>query len=767
MHKDIRTFNSTSSSTCLTTSFLTVRRLLFCFIFGLAIAVPAFAQLNPAAMGPKVSADLRQMVGAFATANRNWAMDLGGRRYVKALIVSSAADPDLLVLRSAVVAAGGSVYYKYISINAISVVLPADQIGAIAQRTDVESISPNRLASRTTSLLETVTGAANVRIANAQQGKLDGAKVGIAFLDSGVMETHGNFAGNNGNGKGNSRVKQSVDILKGGLPTTAGIANWAAGMNTPSAIYLGVGLTAFQQESGGRRPNNFSDPYGHGTVVASVAAGSGSWQGPDSTGIAPGADIYDVRVLDENGYGEISDVLAGIDWVIYHGRKYGIRVMNLSLAADSEESYLTDPLCRAVRSAVAAGITVVVAAGNYGKDANGQERYGSITSPGNEPSAITVGSVNTHQTARRIDETINRFSSRGPTRGGYVDGLGVRQPDNLLKPDLVAPGNKIISALSTDEYGYQLNSIVSQYPQLIVNGRRKPAKGAGLMVLSGTSIAAPVVAGAVALMLQSNPGLTPALIKAILQYTAQPVGNASLAQQGAGALNIDGAIRLASVLRPDISTAIATGAIQPGDSLLRPGQSLPAPYSVIGGARINWSRLIVAGGSHLFSGDELFRRYQPFYDPSIVWVRGLVKHYSLRYWPIQNGAKGFPYIKSVVEDDAGALTLVTPGAISATGLAGTSSLLSARGIFVPTTDLSRWLASGGGVSLRSGIVLGGGVVISEGIGLSEGVVISEGVIVSEGIVVSEGVIVSEGIVLTEGRALVAGNPIDQSALGEP
>ena len=167
-------------------------------------------------------------------------------------------------------------------------------------------------------------------------------------------------------------------------------------------------------------------------------------------------------------------MLAGIDWVIYHGREYGIRVMNLSLAADSEESYLTDPLCRAVRSAVAAGITVVVAAGNYGKDANGQESYGSITSPGNEPSAITVGSVNTHQTARRIDETISRFSSRGPTRGGYVDLLGVRQPDNLLKPDLVAPGNKIISALSTDEYGYQLNSIVSQYPQLIVNGRHKP-----------------------------------------------------------------------------------------------------------------------------------------------------------------------------------------------------------------------------------------------------------------------------------------------------
>jgi hypothetical protein len=207
MHKDIRTSNSTSPSTCLATSFLAARRLLF-FIFGLAIAVPAFAQVNPAAIGSKVSTDLRRMVGAFATAERNWAMDLGGRRYVKVLIVGSAADPDLLALRSAVVAAGGSVYYKYISVNAISVVLPADQISAIARRTDVESISPNRMTSRTTSLLETVTGAANVRTANGQQGKLDGASVGIAFLDSGVMATHGNFAGNNGTGRGNSRVKQ-------------------------------------------------------------------------------------------------------------------------------------------------------------------------------------------------------------------------------------------------------------------------------------------------------------------------------------------------------------------------------------------------------------------------------------------------------------------------------------------------------------------------------------------------------------------------------
>ena len=126
-------------------------------------------------------------------------------------------------------------------------------------------------------------------------------------------------------------------------------------------------------------------------------------------------------MLNGRGLGQTSDVIAGIDWVIANRVSRNINVMNLSLGAASTESYLTDPLCRAVRRAVAAGITVVAAAGNYGSTVDGLEQYGSICSPGNDPTVITVGAANTHQTDARNDESITYFSSRGPTRGYSLD----------------------------------------------------------------------------------------------------------------------------------------------------------------------------------------------------------------------------------------------------------------------------------------------------------------------------------------------------------
>ena len=122
-------------------------------------------------------------------------------------------------------------------------------------------------------------------------------------------------------------------------------------------------------------------------------------------------------MLDDSGAGTLSDALQGIQWVIYHAKEYNIKVLNVSLAASSPETWLTDPLCVAVRSATAAGITVVVAAGNFGRNALGQEIYGAIGSPGIDPSVITVGAVNFKGTLTRSDDSVNLFSSRGPTRG--------------------------------------------------------------------------------------------------------------------------------------------------------------------------------------------------------------------------------------------------------------------------------------------------------------------------------------------------------------
>src|SRR5690349_20691585 len=123
-------------------------------------------------------------------------------------------------------------------------------------------------------------------------------------------------------------------------------------------------------------------------------------------------------------------------------------------------SYKNDPLCVAVRQLVDKGIVVVAAAGNNGKNSAGQKIYGQIHSPGNEPSALTVGAVDTKGTDTRSDDSITTFSSRGPTRSFWTDANGLRHFDNVLKPEISAPGNKTIFAESPDKY------LVRQNPSL-------------------------------------------------------------------------------------------------------------------------------------------------------------------------------------------------------------------------------------------------------------------------------------------------------------
>ncbi len=271
------------------------------------------------------------------------------------------------------------------------------------------------------------------------------------------------------------------------------------------------------------------DPYGHGTHIGAIIAGSSPYP-QDSTfqtpfrGVAPGAHLISLRVIGADGTGKASDVVDAIEWAIANRRRFNIRVINISLGGPAEQSYKDDPMCEAVERAVHAGIVVVAAAGNRGKDAEGRSVHGLIESPGIDPYVITVGASNTKGTARRSDDELTTYSSKGPT---LVDGL--------IKPDLVAPGNKIVSAEARGA------TIVADHPALHASGSGADAYAA----LSGTSMSTGVVSGVVALVLEANKGLTPAQVKMTLQSSATFMPEVGLVGAGAGSLNAAAAIGVA------------------------------------------------------------------------------------------------------------------------------------------------------------------------------------------------------------------------------
>ena len=362
------------------------------FALVIGSSVPAIAHAEPGGgeKNAKVARDLADALTETGNPKSRWARDVNGVRHVQVIVVSNSSDPEMSALREHVLRAGGAIHAVHPAVHAMTVQIKANLVNALSKRSDVVSVSPNRSTGRTASTLEQITGSltSNVRSNSTKSSYvgLDGTNIGIAVLDSGVMREHWAFADANAG----YRVKRNVNMLN------ASLANWVSTSNATSPTPGSAALTSYEN-SIANDTNPIQDAYGHGTHVASVAASLASFyepSTPDTTGIAPNASIFDVKVLDGQGTGTVSDAIEGIQWVIYHAKEYNIRVLNVSLATDSTETWQTDPLCIAVRSATAAGITVVVAAGNYGLNSSSNEVYGRISAPGNDPSVITVGAAN-------------------------------------------------------------------------------------------------------------------------------------------------------------------------------------------------------------------------------------------------------------------------------------------------------------------------------------------------------------------------------------
>lgn len=245
------------------------------------------------------------------------------------------------------------------------------------------------------------------------------------------------------------------------------------------------------------------DDNGHGTHVAGIACGNGFMSNGLYKGIAYESNIVSIKVLDKNGKGDTAQVVSGIQWIIDNKKKYNIRIANLSIGSPTSDSQ-KDPLVKAVNYAWDHGIIMTIAAGNNGPQSS------SITSPGVSKKVITVGGSNDSVDVTIWGNKYKNYSGRGPTA------------ECIIKPDVVAPSSNIISCLSKTANNIDLDKIVDK----------------NYLKLSGTSMATPMISGAIALLIQKYPHLSPNDVKYKLKFSTTDLGY-SQNQQGWGLINIE------------------------------------------------------------------------------------------------------------------------------------------------------------------------------------------------------------------------------------
>lgn len=268
-------------------------------------------------------------------------------------------------------------------------------------------------------------------------------------------------------------------------------------------------VVAFEDFIKGRK-----EPYddnGHGTHIAGIVGGNGFSSKGKYTGIAPACSLIPVKVLDQQGDGNISDVLAGLQWIIDNQKKYNIRIVNISVGTSSKDNLDENSLLvQGVNAVWDSGIVVVVAAGNNGPGPM------SISTPGISRKVITVGSSDDNIAVEVFGSKSKDYSGRGPT------------PYCIKKPDIVAPGSNIISC-NISRYLSR-----SRGGGIRVNSEDSPMM---YTVKSGTSMATPVVSGAIALLLSAQPNLTNREVKLALRDSAIDLGQ-HWEKQGWGLLNV-------------------------------------------------------------------------------------------------------------------------------------------------------------------------------------------------------------------------------------
>jgi len=555
-------------------------------------------------------------------------------------------------LRDTLLNLRGTLKRTFNNVGLASAELPLSQIRELAKSSDVAYISLDQKVESFGHVMQTL-GMYNSGIyVKSGTDYRDATGIGIAVIDSGMYSGHDLFK----KGGAGNRIVANVD-------------------------FTGQGRT--------------DDPYGHGTHVASLAAGDWYSNGSAYEGPASEANLINLRALKDDGTGTVSNVVAALDWAIANKAAYNIKVINMSLGVMAKDSYRNDPLCLAARRAFNAGIVVVASAGNVGKDANGHKVYGSINSPGIEPTVLTVGAIDSKATDIRTDDGIASYSSRGPTRGYQLVG-GVKKYDNIIKPDVVAPGNKLVGARAP------LNKLLALNPLLAIGNVLLP-DNKKLMTLSGTSMAAPVVSGAAAVLLDTNPNLTPNMVKAILMYTAQSLHGYNALEQGAGEINLDGAVRVAKLFKTTMPTAN-------GAALLN--SALPSPQkSTISGQGIYWNKGVVTNRVVL-SGDDLMNKYQAMYASGMIMGDAVT-------------VSGSTILRS---------GLLTSGSLSMTG--GT--------------------VMGDGSVMGDGIVMGDNILFLHGSVMGDGMIMGDGTVMGDGSVMGDGgMIMGDGTVMGDSWALSA------------